>query len=293
MVFACCIQSMSMPRSTCSSYFLLLLSAFYTWHKAWPISNNYIVCALIFPHEKLLLFLIIANLHIHHVTCLFNVLQFIYSSLEIIISSFLMQQNIWLWKLVHKILLSRMGCTGTYVNTASKDLGNTRSEQDSSLARIFLGWSCLGNTLPACPNISAICTISFGGCTDCELEVSEQDIVIIFLHSTHESVFGRWFLYSPSFLIAGGCPYKVRMTTPLAQQPVSDTGQLDTYKKKEKGQIQNNLSSISWYLSCGQLVIWDFLHFRTDFTKSFFIIHKIFVIHLLLQSHTGASQVQA
>lgn len=105
-----------------------------------------------FLHKKLLLFLIIANLnHNHYVICLFNVLQLIYSSVEIIISSS---------KLVHKIALGRMAHTGAYVNPASKYLGNTRSEQDSSLARNFLGWFCTGNALSALPNTIAVCVIS-------------------------------------------------------------------------------------------------------------------------------------
>lgn len=140
-----------------NSYFLLLLSAFYAWHKAWPISKIIIVCALFFIHEKLLLFLIIAILnHIHRVTGLFNVLQFIYSSFGIIISSSLMQQSVWLWKLIHKIALSRMAQTGDYANRASKDLGNAGSEQDSSLTRIFFGWLCTVNALSALPDIAAV-----------------------------------------------------------------------------------------------------------------------------------------
>lgn len=160
-VLACCVQSMPVAINTRSSYFLLLPSAFYAWHKAWPTSKIIIVHTLFFLHEKLLLlFLIIANLnHIHHVTCLFNALQFIYSSFEIIISSSLMQQSIWSCKLLHKIALSRMAHTGIYVNPASKYLGNARSEQDSSLPRIFPGWFGTGNALSTLPNIIAVCVI--------------------------------------------------------------------------------------------------------------------------------------
>lgn len=101
-----------------------------------------LVCMLFFfPHKKLLLFLIIANLSdIHHVTCLFNVFHFIYSLLEIIISLLLLQQNNW--SCGSQNSPEQDSLHRHYVNTVSKDLGNTIY---SSLARIFLRWFCTGS----------------------------------------------------------------------------------------------------------------------------------------------------
>lgn len=100
-----------------------------------------LVCMLFFfPHKKLLLFLIIANLSdIHHVTCLFNVFHFIYSLLEIIISLLLVQQNNW--SCGSQNSPEQDSLHRHYVNTVSKDLGNTIY---SSLARI-LRWFCTGS----------------------------------------------------------------------------------------------------------------------------------------------------
>lgn len=133
-----------MTTNTCSSYFLLLLSAFYTWHRAEPISKTISVYALFFPHKKLLLFLIIADLNdIHLVTCLFNVFHFIYRSFEIIISLLLVQQNNW--SCGSQNSPEQDSLHRHYVNTASKDLVNIVYEEVSSLARIFLRWFCTGS----------------------------------------------------------------------------------------------------------------------------------------------------
>lgn len=205
-LLACCIQSTPMTINACSSCFLLLLSAFYTWHKAEPISKAISVYALFFPHKKLLLFLIIANLSdIHHVTCLFNVFHFIYSLLEIIISLLLVQQNNW--SCGSQNSPEQDSLHRHYVNTVSKDLGNTIY---SSLARI-LRWFCTGSNF-----LHSKCY--------CHLY---NHFLPTSLHSVHEGTSGRKFLSSPSS-IAGGCPYWVRMTTPKAQHPTSDAGQLDT-----------------------------------------------------------------
>lgn len=61
-VLAHCMQSMPVATTTCSSDFLLLPSAFYTWYKALAVSKIIIVCALFFFHKNLLLFLRISNL---------------------------------------------------------------------------------------------------------------------------------------------------------------------------------------------------------------------------------------
>lgn len=156
---------MPMTRNTCSSYFLLLLSAFYSWHRAEPISKAISVYALFFPHKKLLFFLIIANLSdIHHVTCLFNVFHFIYSLFEIIISLLFVQQNNW--SCGSQNSPDQNSLHRHYVNTASKDLVNTIYEEEvSSLARIFLRWFCTGsNFLHSKYYYNQFCAYSFSFC---------------------------------------------------------------------------------------------------------------------------------
>lgn len=160
-VLTCCIQSMPVAINTHSPYFLLSPSAFFTWYKALPSSKIIIVCTLFFLRENLSLFCIIADLnHIHHVTCLFNVLQFISSSFEIISSSSLLQQSIQSLKLIHKIALSRMACTEGYIKASIQVSGPHKNWTGFFLGYDFplmvLLWKCTFYT----SNIIAIHVIS-------------------------------------------------------------------------------------------------------------------------------------